>query len=284
MSLAIFQRVRRRSLFEILAVAILAVALVAAVFGPAIAPFSTSFMNLRGRLLAPLAEGTRGVYWLGTDALGRDILSLIILGARPALLVSVLSVGAAAAFGTLLGTWAGLVGGRFASALILMTNVQLSFPFFLIAVAVIGMVQPSSALVIAVIAVGLWVPFARISYNSARELAQLDFIDAVRVMRGSGARIILHHLVPNVLPSVIIVATFALANAIIAEAALSFLGLGMPTRSPTWGRMLSEGRDYASTSWWLTVFPGLAVFLLVLSINILGEQLRTRLDPRANQK
>jgi peptide/nickel transport system permease protein len=185
-------------------------------------------------------------------------------------------------FGTFFGTWAGLVGGRLASGFVLLTNVQLSFPFFLIAVAVIGMVQPSSALVIGVIAVGLWVPFARLSYNSARELVRLDFIEAVRVMRGSALRIVVRHLIPNILPSIIIVATFALANAIIAEAALSFLGLGMPTSSPTWGRMLSEGRDYAATSWWLTVFPGVAVFLLVLAINIIGEQLRTILDPRSN--
>lgn len=281
MTAAVLKAVRGRSIFEIVAITILAVAVVAALFGPELAPFNTSFMNLRGRLIPPGTEGAKGMHWLGTDALGRDILSLIILGTRPALQVSIFSVGIAAAFGTLVGTWAGLAGGRFASGLILLSNVQLSFPFFLIAVAVIGMVQPSSALVIGVIAVGLWVPFARISYNSARELVQLEFIDAVRVMRGSFARIIFYHLIPNVLPSVIIVATFALANAIIAEAALSFLGLGMPTVSPTWGRMLSEGRDYASTSWWLTVFPGLAVFLLVLAINIIGEQLRTILDPRS---
>lgn len=273
---------RGRSGFELVAVAILLVVIAAALFGPHIAPFNTTFMNLRGRLLPPGTLGAKGMHWLGTDALGRDILSLVILGSRPALQVSIFSVGLAATFGTILGTWAGLVGGRLASGLILMTNVQLSFPFFLIAVAVIGMMKPSSTLVIVVISVGLWVPFARLSYNSARELAQLDFIDAVRVMRGSYARIILRHLIPNVLPNVIIIATFALANAIIAEAALSFLGLGMPTASPTWGRMLSEGREYAATSWWLTVFPGLAVFVLVLAINILGERLRTVLDPRSN--
>lgn len=279
---SVYMFLRRRSLFELIAGSILAIALVAALLGPYLTPFNTSFLNLRGRLLPPGTEGANGLHLLGTDALGRDILSLIILGSWPALQVSLLSVGIAAMFGTFLGTWAGLVGGRFASGFVLLTNVQLSFPFFLIAVAVIGMVQPSSALVIGVIAVGLWVPFARISYNSARELVRLDFIEAVRVMRGSSIRIVVKHLIPNILPSVIIVATFALANAIIAEAALSFLGLGMPTTSPTWGRMLSEGRDYAATSWWLTVFPGLAVFLLVLAINIIGEQLRTILDPRSH--
>lgn len=282
MTAATMRLLRGRSAIEILAGVVLLAAVIAALFGPHLTPYNTTFMNLRGRLLPPGAEGAHGVHWLGTDALGRDILSLVILGSRPALQVSLFSVGLAAAFGTFCGTWAGLAGGRLASSLILLTNVQLSFPFFLIAVAVIGMVAPSSSLVIGVIAVGLWVPFARISYNSARELVQLDFIDAVRVMRGSYFRIVVRHLIPNVLPNVIIVATFALANAIIAEAALSFLGLGMPTASPTWGRMLSEGRDYAATSWWLTVFPGLAVFVLVLAINIIGEQLRTVLDPRSN--
>lgn len=282
MTVETMKLIRGRSVIEIAAVAVLLTALVAAVFGSELATYNTAFMNLRGRLLPPGAAGLRGVHWLGTDALGRDIFSLVILGTRPALQVSLFSVGLAAAFGTFCGTWAGLAGGRFASGLILLTNVQLSFPFFLIAVAVIGMVTPSSSLVIAVVAVGLWVPFARISYNSARELVQLDFIDAVRVMRGSYFRIVVKHLIPNVLPNVIIVATFALAHAIIAEAALSFLGLGMPTASPTWGRMLSEGRDYAATSWWLTVFPGLAVFVLVLAINVIGEQLRAFLDPRSN--
>ncbi|WP_457090926.1 ABC transporter permease [Microvirga sp. P5_D2] len=275
-------RFDKRNILEIIAIGILLVGVFAALFGQYIVPFNTAFLNLRGRLLPPGTEVPAGLHLLGTDGLGRDILSLIVLGSRTALLVSVVSVSIAAAFGTVIGTWAGLVGGRFASSLILFSNVQLSFPFFLVAVAVIGMMQPSSALVIGVIAVGLWVPFARISYNSSRELVHLEFIDAVKVMRGSQARIILRHLIPNVLPNVIIVATFALANAIIAEAALSFLGLGMPSASPTWGRMLSEGRDYASTAWWLTVFPGLAVFLLVLSINIIGERLRIILDPRTN--
>lgn len=275
-------RFDKRNILEFIAIGILLVGVFAALFGQNIVPFNTAFLNLRGRLLPPGTEVSAGMHLLGTDGLGRDILSLIILGCRTALMVSVISVSIAAAFGTVIGTWAGLVGGRFASSLILFSNVQLSFPFFLVAVAIIGMMQPSSALVIGVIAVGLWVPFARISYNSSRELVHLEFIDAVKVMRGSQARIILRHLIPNVLPNVIIVATFALANAIIAEAALSFLGLGMPSASPTWGRMLSEGRDYASTAWWLTVFPGLAVFLLVLSINIIGERLRIILDPRSN--
>lgn len=270
-----------RNVFEVLAAIILAAAIIAALFGSDLTPFNVRSINLRSRLVPPGMEGTLGTHWLGTDALGRDILSLIILGAGPALQVSIISVGLAALFGTSVGTWAGLVGGRLASMLILLTNVQLSFPFFLIAVVVIGMMEPSSALVIGVIAVNLWVRFARISYNSSRELSQLEFVDAVRVMRGSYVRIIFRHLIPNVLPSVVIIAAFSLANAIIAEAALSFLGLGMPTPTPTWGRMLSEGRDYASTSWWLMVFPGLAVFLLVLAINILGEQLRTNLDPRS---
>lgn len=274
-------RLRSFGMLEIVAGLVLLIVVAAAVLGSSISPFAPTFMNLRGRLLPPGTLGTRGVHMLGTDSLGRDIFSLIILGARPALQVSILSVGLAATVGTVIGTWAGLVGGRLASTLVLLTNVQLSFPFFLIAVAVIGMMKPSSTLVIAVIAVGLWVPFARLSYASARELVQLDFIDAVRVMRGSYARIIFRHLIPNIMPNIIVIASFALAHAIIAEAALSFLGLGMPTSSPTWGRMLSEGREYAATSWWLTVFPGLAIFVLVLAINIIGEQLRDVLDPRA---
>lgn len=273
----------RGRIFEIVAATILTSALVLALLGQFLTPFETSSIDLQARLKPPGASSPLGVHWLGTDALGRDLLSLIILGIQPALQVSIISVALAGAVGTCLGAWAGLVGGRVAGALTLLSNVQLSFPFFLVAVVVIGMMTPSSGLVIGIIAFGFWVPFARISYNSSREISLLEFIDAVRVMRGSYLRIVFRHLVPNVLPNVVILSTFMLAHAIIIEASLSFLGLGMPTISPTLGRMLNDGRDYASTAWWLMVFPGMTIFILVLSINIIGEQARTNLDARLSR-
>lgn len=283
MILRVRKFILRGRVLEIVAVTILASALVLALLGPFIIQFEAASIDLQARLKPPGARGALGVHWLGTDALGRDLLSLIALAIRPALQVSIISVALAGVVGTSLGAWAGLAGGRVAAALTLLSNVQLSFPFFLIAVVVLGMMDPSSGLVIGMIAFGFWVPFARISYNSAREISLLEFIDAVRVMRGSYARIIFRHLIPNVLPSVVILSTFMLASAIVIEAALSFVGLGMPTISPTLGRMLNEGRDYASTAWWLMVFPGVTIFILVLSINILGEQARTNLDARLSR-
>lgn len=273
----------RGRVLEIIAVAILASALALALLGRFMTHFEAASIDLHARLMPPGARGALGVHWLGTDALGRDMLMLITLAIGPALQVSIISVAIAGAVGTCIGAWAGLVGGRVAAVLTLFSNVQLSFPFFLIAVVVLGMMDPSSGLVIGIIAFGFWVPFARISYNSAREIALLEFVDAVRVMRGSYARIVFRHLIPNVLPSVVIISTFLLAQAIILEASLSFLGLGMPTEFPTLGRMLNDGRDYASTAWWLMVFPGVTIFILVLSINILGERARTSLDARLSR-
>lgn len=262
------------------ALAFLALLALAALTGDMLAPLDPTRQSLRARLMPPGFEGPRGVHWLGTDSVGRDILSLIVAGARPAILVSGLSVGFAALFGVTLGMFAGYRGGRMGGFLLYVTNIQLAFPFFLLAVTIVGIMRPSVPLVIFVIALGCWVPFARISYSETMQVVEQEYIEAVRVMRGATARILLRHVLPNILPNILVLATFALGTAIVMESGLSFVGLGVPTRAPTWGRMLSEGRDYISTAWWLTLYPGLAIFLLVLSINVCGERLRDITDPK----
>ncbi len=258
----------------------LAAMVVAAVAGRFLTPYDPTTQNLLSRLLAPGLAGPDGRHWFGTDALGRDILSLIIVGARPALFVSVAAAAIAAAAGVLAGMMAGYRGGRFGDLLLSLTNIQLAFPFFLLAVTVVGILRPSVPLVIAVIALGSWVPFARVTYAETQQLRDLEFIEAVRVMRGGNARILFRHILPNVAPNVVVLSTFAVGTAIVMESGLSFVGLGVPSETPTWGRMLSEGRDYMDTAWWLTVFPGAAILLLVLVINIIGEQLRDHADPK----
>ncbi len=263
-----------------LAGVILAGMIIAALLGRTLTPYDATAQNLLSRLLPPGASGPDGPHWFGTDALGRDILSLIIMGARPALFVSVVAATIAAVVGVSAGMIAGFRGGHFGDLLLSLTNIQLAFPFFLLAVTIVGILRPSTSLVIAVIALGSWVPFARVTYADTQQLRELEFIEAVRVMRGSNLRILFRHILPNVLPNVVVLCTFAIGTAIVMESGLSFVGLGVPSETPTWGRMLSEGRDYMDSAWWLTVIPGAAILLLVLVINIIGEQLRDYADPR----
>ena len=265
-----------------LAGVILAGMIIAALLGPTLTPYDATAQNLLSRLLPPGGFGPDGSHWFGTDALGRDILSLIIMGARPALFVSVAAAAIAAVVGVLAGMIAGFRGGRFGDLLLSLTNIQLAFPFFLLAVTIVGILRPSTSLVIAVIALGSWVPFARVTYADTQQLRELEFIEAVRVMRGSNIRILFRHILPNVLPNVVVLCTFAIGTAIVMESGLSFVGLGVPSETPTWGRMLSEGRDYMDSAWWLTVFPGAAILLLVIVINVIGEQLRDYADPRVH--
>ena len=264
----------------VLALLILAVVVFCALSGDLLAPIDPAKQSLRGRLVGPGTEVRGTLHWLGTDAIGRDILSLLVAGAQPALFVSLMSVLIGASFGTLLGLLSGYVGGRAKGWLLYGTNLQLSFPFFLLAVTIVGILRPSMPLVIFVIALGTWVPFARIALSETMQIRELEYIEAVRVMRGSQLRIILRHILPNILPNLLVLFTFAMGNAIVLESGLSFVGLGVPSQTPTWGRMLSEGRDYMQSAWWLTLFPGVAIFLLVLSINILGERARDLLDPK----
>lgn len=261
----------------------MALVLAAAIAGEAMTPYDPTYQDLGARLLPPGAVGPEGRYWLGTEALGRDVLSMLIVGARPALFVSVVAVFLAAAVGICAGVCAGYRGGRLADALLYLSNIQLSFPFFLLAITIVGILRPSIPLVIGVIALGSWVPFARVTYSDTTQIKGLEYVEAVHVMRGTTLRVLARHILPNVLPNVLVLATFALGTAIVMESGLSFVGLGVPTDTPTWGRMLSEGRDYMQTAWWLTVLPGGCIFLLVLSINVLGEQLRDYSDPKLNR-
>lgn len=263
---------------------ILAGLVLLAVTGDLFAPFDPVAQSLRERLQQPGSQGGSGIHLLGTDSIGRDVLSMIVAGARPALFVSIICVAIAAAFGTIAGMLAGYRGGRAADLLLYITNIQQAFPFFIIAVTIVGIARPSIPLVVFVIALGCWVPFARIAYAETIHIMEMEYIEATRVMRGSVTRILLRHVLPNVLPNLLVLATFALGTAIMMESGLSFVGLGLPTDTPTWGRMLSEGRDYMQTSWWLTAFPGMAIFLLVLSINVCGERLRDMTDPKQRGK
>ncbi|MEX2542008.1 MAG: ABC transporter permease [Trueperaceae bacterium] len=230
------------------------------------------------RLSAPaLDQG----HLLGTDQLGRDVLSRIVYGARVSLIVAAASVLIAGTVGVLLGAVAGYYGGWIDDVVSWLINVFLAFPFVLLALAVVAILGPGLINIIIVLGLTSWVAYARVIRSQVLSLRERDFIQAVRALGGRDDRIVLRHIIPNTLAPLIVIATFEMARMIIMESALSFLGLGVEPSLPSWGNMLADGRSYLAIAWWIATFPGFAIMLTVLSINILGDWLRTQFDPKA---
>ena len=253
----------------------------AAVFAPAVAPHDPLDQDITRRLLPPawLAGGSVE-HVLGTDQLGRDILSRIIHGSRISLLIGLLSVAISLPAGVAAGLVSGYAGGRFDDVVMRVADVQLAFPFILLAITIAGVLGPSPRNVVLILAVGGWVVYARITRGQVLSLREKEFIEAARGLGMGHARVLLRHILPNVLTPIIVVGTFAVAQMILLETSLSFLGLGVQPPTPSWGGMLNDGRGYITIAWWLTTFPGAAIMLTVLGINFLGDWLRDLLDPR----
>ncbi|GAU86793.1 ABC transporter permease [Bosea sp. BIWAKO-01] len=265
----------------LLAVVILVTFVAVAAFPGWFTSFDPARQSLLTRLLAPGSVGRGGaVHWLGTDKLGRDVLSGLIYGARGALFIGVAAACSAATIGVSLGLIAGYYGRLTGDIILRAADVQLAFPFFLLAITVAAVLGPSYAVIIAILTMSNWVAYARVVRSETLEIKERAFVEAARAVGASNLRIMVVHILPNCIPSVIVLATFNMAHAIILEAGLSFVGLGVPTRSPSWGAMLAEGREYVATAWWLATFPGIAIFLVVLAVNVLGDRLRDILDPR----
>ncbi len=243
-----------------------------------IAPYDPNKPYFKDRLTPPLYSDSQ-TYILGTDQLGRDILSRVIYGARTSVIVGVMVVFISGVLGTVWGLMAGYHGGLADSILMRLVDIQLAFPFILLAIAIIGGLGTSVRNVILVIGLASWVPYARVVRGESLSIREKEYIESAKSIGASPVRVIFRHVLPNVAPSMIVIATFGLANAIIMEAGLSFLGMGVPLEIPSWGGMLADGRQFVDTLWWLAVFPGLAIFLAVLATNLLGDQLRDILDP-----
>jgi ABC-type dipeptide/oligopeptide/nickel transport system permease subunit len=256
-------------------------AVVVAAFAPALAPHDTTVFDLLHRLAPPAWEA--GGSWkhpLGTDPLGRDVLSRIIYGTRTSLALAGAAMLVAAALGIVLGLVSGYAGS-WADALIMrLADIQLSFPYLLLAIAVMALLQPSLVNLIVVLVLRSWVVYARLVRVVTRSAREREFVTAARALGGGGARIVFRHIAPNVVGPAIVVSSFQLAELIIVESSLSFLGLGVQPPTPSWGSMVSEGRAYISSAWWLSAFPGLAIVLAVLGANLTGDALRRALDPR----
>ena len=254
---------------------IVGTALLLALVGPFIAPFDPARQELAARLAAPSLA-----HPFGLDELGRDILARVLAGARISLLVGVTVVTVSSVVGTLLGSLAGYLGGRVDDVISRVIDVLLAFPGLLLAIALVAVLGPSlSNVLIALTLIG-WVGYARLARGQVLRARELDYVQAARALGASTARIVCRHIIPSVIPAVIVQATLGMAGAVIGEASLSFLGLGVQPPTPSWGTMLNGGRAHILDAPHLTLFPGLAIAALVLGFNFLGDGLRDRIDPR----
>jgi len=247
---------------------------------PVLVPYDPQQQRLEDRLRPPALTGHASRYVLGTDNLGRDLLSRIIYGSRISLLVGAATVILAGLVGCLLGAVAGYFGEMIDEVINKTTEIFLAFPFLLLAIAIMAFLGQGVANLILALVLSRWVQYCRVVRGEVLSLREREFVQAARALGGRDFYIIAKHVLPNTLPSVMVIATFAMAIVIITEASLSFLGLGVPPSVPTWGSMLSEGRSYMYRAPWLTIFPGMAIFITVLGINLLGDGLRDFLDPR----
>jgi peptide/nickel transport system permease protein len=258
---------------------VLALALMAAA-APWIAPHDPLRQSLRARLVGPTREASDGkAYLLGTDHLGRDVLSRIVWGARVSLMVGFSAVLVGGLLGSALGILAGYRGGFADSVVMTVADAQLAFPFILLAIGIIAVLGPSFPTLILVIGLSGWVGYARVLRAQVLVLRSREFVDAIHALGGSVARVILRHILPNVLSSLVVVATLELARAIVLEATLSFLGLGIQPPTPSWGVMVQEGREYLDSAWWISTFPGMVLILTSLAVSRTGDWLRDLLDP-----
>jgi peptide/nickel transport system permease protein len=274
--------VRRRPSFRaVFGITVLVLMGGAALLAPQIAPWDPARQMLMKRLRPPAWEA-RGLreHPLGTDHLGRDILSRILYGGRISLGVGLSAVTLSALIGVTLGLLAGFYGGRTDAVIMRVADVFLAIPYILLAMGVVFALGPSLLNVILVMAVTRWVQFARIVRADVLSIREREFVSGARARGNRSLRLLFHHVLPNALTPIIVVATLELAFMIIYESALSFLGLGVQPPTPTWGWMLADGRNYVASAWWLATFPGLAIMLTVLAVNLLGDWLRDTLDPR----
>jgi peptide/nickel transport system permease protein len=260
---------------------ILLTVIVAAVAAPYVAPHDPARQSLIRRFTPPLwVQGGNPAYPLGTDQVGRDILSRIIYAARISLIVGISAVVVSLVVGVTLGLLSGFLRGKVDAVIMTVVDVTLSFPQLLIALAFVAALGPSLLTIIVVLGLTGWERYTRVVRAEVLALREKDFVEAARAMGASSTRMVLQHLLPNTFSSIIVMSTLQVAQAILQEAALSFLGVGTGSVHPTWGQMIALGRDFVSVAWWLATFPGLAILLTVLAINLVGDRLRDALDPR----
>lgn len=247
-------------------------------FGPALAPLDPNKQELTAMMQAPAGIGSAHV--LGTDNLGRDILSRVIYGSRVSLVVAFAVVFVSGFVGIVLGAVSGYFGGKVDFAIQKLVEVVWAFPPLLLGITIMAFLGQGLFNLILALVAQRWIPYCRVVRGQTLSLRGRDFVAAAQCLGASNRQIIVRHIIPNLIQTSLVIGTFAMASSIIAEASLSFLGVGVPPEIPTWGTMLADARIYISTAWWLPLFPGLCIFITVLGINLLGDGLRDILDPR----
>ena len=253
-----------------------------AIFGPMVVDFNPVHTDTANRLLPPGSQVGDHTAWLGTDQIGQDVLAQIIYGARISLYVAVATVLIGGGIGVILGLLSGYFGGWVDSVIMRIADIQLSFPAILLAILIAGVLGPSVTNVIITLSITRWVTFARVVRGATLAAKNKDFIDSARVIGASHFRILTKYILPVCLSPLLVVVTVQIGLVIISEASLSFLGLGTPPDQASWGLLISLGRDYISTAWWISVMPGIALAILVVCVGFLGDTLRDESDPYLN--
>ncbi len=270
-------RLKRNKLALVGGVVVLALFLIS-LMAPLISPYDPNGINAWHVLSAPSWQ-----HWFGTDELGRDVLSRVLYGARISLKVGFVAVGIAVSIGTVIGLLSGYYSGLVDATLMRLVDIMLCFPAFFLILAVITFLEPSIWYIMMVIGLTGWMGVARLVRAETLSIREMDYILAARCIGCSNARIIFRHILPNAISPVLVAATLGVAGAILTESALSFLGIGVQPPTPSWGNILTSGKDYIEFAWWLSLFPGLAILVTVLAYNLLGEGIRDALDPRVKR-
>ena len=273
-------RMLKKNKMALLGLGILVILVLLALFADVIADYDTVVIkqNLANRLKGPSAE-----HWLGTDEFGRDIFARLIHGARVSLKVGIIAVGISIVLGGILGALAGFYGGKIDNIIMRVMDIFLAVPSILLAIAIVSALGPSILNLMVAISISSVPSYARIVRASVLSIRDQEFVEAARAIGANNARIIFRHIIPNSLAPVIVQGTLGVASAILSTAGLSFIGLGIQPPAPEWGSMLSGGRQYLRYAWWVTTFPGVAIMITILSLNLLGDGLRDALDPRLKQ-
>ncbi len=258
---------------------IIAIISSAAIFAPLITPYDPNEQFFEGLTLEGAPRPPDSEYWLGTDLLGRDLLSRLIYGARTSLMIGIAANAVAVLIGTLFGTVAGYVGGWVGTVIMRFTDLMMAFPALLLAIALAAILKPSLWIVALVIALVNWVQTARVIYTQTRSLVEREFIEAARALGAAWPRILLVHVLPHLVPHILVWATLGIAVTVLLEATLSFLGIGVQPPTPSWGGIIFESQSYFLTAPWLVFFPGVLILLLALAFNLVGDALRDALDP-----
>jgi peptide/nickel transport system permease protein len=275
---SIFWKRFRRNRFALAGGAVVAVLFAVSLLASFITPWDPSAINAYQVLLPPSSA-----HWMGTDELGRDVFTRVIFGTRISLYVGFVAVGIAMAIGTVVGLLSGFYGGWVDSILMRFVDIMLCFPTFFLILAMIALLEPSIWIIMLVIGVTSWMGVARLVRAEVLSIKERDYVMAARTIGASDVRIIFRHILPNAAAPVLVAATLGIAGAILTESALSFLGIGVQPPTPSWGNILTSGKDYLEFAWWLSLFPGLAILVTVLAYNLLGEGIRDALDPRLNR-